>query len=126
MKQETTTKRRRGFAAMDPETQRRLASLGGVAAHVAGTAHEFTPAEAAIAGAKGGRALAIGRGSAYMAGLGRRGGTQRGENMRTRRDADARKKYETEVNALQAGAGLPTVFPTAPEQLELPLPEVKP
>jgi len=47
----------RGFAAMDPERRRALARLGGVRAHELGVAHEFTPAEAAEAGKKGGRAL---------------------------------------------------------------------
>lgn len=48
----------RGFAAMDPEKQRRIASQGGRAAHAKGTAHEFTSREASIAGAKGGQARA--------------------------------------------------------------------
>jgi hypothetical protein len=47
-------KQRRGFAAMSPETQRRIASAGGKAAHAKGTAHEFTPEEARAAGRKGG------------------------------------------------------------------------
>ena len=46
----------RGFAAMDPAKQREIASRGGKAAHLKGTAHEFTPEEARIAGSKGGRA----------------------------------------------------------------------
>ncbi len=44
----------RGFAAMDPKKQRKIASLGGKAAHAKGTAHEFTPEEAKRAGKKGG------------------------------------------------------------------------
>lgn len=47
-------KARRGFAAMSKETQQRIASLGGKAAHARGTAHEFTPDEAREAGRKGG------------------------------------------------------------------------
>ena len=47
----------RGFAAMDRDLQRRIASRGGRAAHQAGTAHEWTSQEAAEAGRKGGRAL---------------------------------------------------------------------
>jgi general stress protein YciG len=46
----------RGFASMDPDKQRDIASKGGKAAHAMGTAHEFTSAEAAAAGRKGGRA----------------------------------------------------------------------
>lgn len=45
----------RGFAAMSPEKQREIASLGGRAAHAIGTAHEFTPEEARAAGRKGGQ-----------------------------------------------------------------------
>lgn len=41
---------KRGFAAMDPQRQREIASAGGRAAHVAGTAHEFTSEEARAAG----------------------------------------------------------------------------
>lgn len=42
----------RGFAAMDPERQREIASKGGQAAHQSGNAHEFTSEEARQAGAK--------------------------------------------------------------------------
>lgn len=49
-------KQRRGFAAMDPAKAREISRRGGVAAHRAGTAHEFTSAEAREAGRKGGLA----------------------------------------------------------------------
>lgn len=49
-------KARRGFAAMSPEKQKEIASLGGKAAHAKGTAHEFSPEEARDAGRKGGQA----------------------------------------------------------------------
>jgi uncharacterized protein len=42
----TSKKQRRGFAAMSPDRQREIASLGGLAAHRSGNAHEFTPEEA--------------------------------------------------------------------------------
>ena len=45
----------RGFASMDPEKQREIASEGGRAAHEKGTAHEFTSEEAREAGRKGGQ-----------------------------------------------------------------------
>lgn len=54
---------RRGFASMDPEKQRQIASKGGRAAHAKGTAHEFTSEEAAAAGRKGGLASGRGRSS---------------------------------------------------------------
>ncbi len=50
------TPSKRGFASMDPQRQREIASLGGKAAHASGKAHEFTSAEAREAGRKGGRA----------------------------------------------------------------------
>jgi general stress protein YciG len=40
----------RGFASMDPERQREIASEGGRAAHASGNAHEFTSEEARKAG----------------------------------------------------------------------------
>lgn len=46
----------RGFAAMDPERQREIASAGGKAAHAKGTAHQWTSEEAREAGREGGRA----------------------------------------------------------------------
>jgi uncharacterized protein len=52
---------RRGFASMDEEKQREIASKGGKAAHEKGTAHEFDSEEAAEAGRKGGQARAQNR-----------------------------------------------------------------
>lgn len=46
---------KRGFASMDSEQQRKIASAGGKAAHESGHAHEFTPEEASEAGRKGGK-----------------------------------------------------------------------
>src|SRR5271165_6750766 len=77
-----STKSSRGFAAMDPEKQRAIASKGGKAAHAKGTAHRFTPAEASEAGRKGGRA-AHARGTAHRftteeaSEAGRKGGSSR-------------------------------------------------
>lgn len=50
------TKRPRGFAAMDPAQQRRIASEGGRASHQSGRGHRFTSEEARAAGRKGGQA----------------------------------------------------------------------
>jgi general stress protein YciG len=58
-------KSRRGFAGMDPQKQREIASKGGKAAHAKGTAHEFTPEEARAAGRKGGQAAHM-RGTAHQ------------------------------------------------------------
>src|SRR5436189_6224304 len=51
----------RGFASMDPQRQREIASEGGRAAHEKGTAHEFTSEEAREAGRKGGMARSANR-----------------------------------------------------------------
>lgn len=45
----------RGFASMDEDKQREIASKGGKAAHQSGNAHEFSSEEAREAGKKGGQ-----------------------------------------------------------------------
>jgi general stress protein YciG len=47
-------KQDRGFASMDRDKQREIASKGGKTAHQKGTAHEWTTLEAREAGRKGG------------------------------------------------------------------------
>jgi uncharacterized protein len=54
--------RRRGFAAMDRDRVKEIASKGGKAAHAAGTAHQFNSDEARTAGRKGGMAPHLRRG----------------------------------------------------------------
>jgi general stress protein YciG len=61
-------KSNRGFASMDPQRQREIASEGGRAAHEKGTAHEFTSEEAREAGRKGGMARSANRRSAMQSG----------------------------------------------------------
>jgi general stress protein YciG len=46
----------RGFASMDRTKQREIASKGGKAAHLKGTAHEWSSEQAREAGRKGGLA----------------------------------------------------------------------
>ena len=48
----------RGFALMERDKQRSIASKGGKAAHQKGTAHQWTTEEARAAGRKGGKASA--------------------------------------------------------------------
>lgn len=76
-------KTRRGFASMDQQTQRLIASKGGRAAHAKGTAHEFTTEEAAAAGRKGG--VSVSRNREYMAEIGRRGGLTKKHNAAIRK-----------------------------------------
>ena len=47
--------KRRGFASMNSQRRKEVASKGGKTSHERGTAHEFTPEEARMAGKKGGR-----------------------------------------------------------------------
>lgn len=68
----------RGFASMDGEKQRAIASKGGRAAHEKGTAHEFDAREARMAGRKGGEAVSQNR--AHMAAIGREGGSRGGSS----------------------------------------------
>lgn len=65
-------KQLRGFAVMDAQKQKEIASKGGRAAHAKGTAHEFTPEQARNAGRKGGQIVSKNR--EHMAHIGRRGG----------------------------------------------------
>ena len=80
---DTTFKKPRGFAAMDPTRQREIASRGGKAAHERGRANEFTSDTAREAGRKGGRVVSADRD--YMRALGRKGGRAR---ARRRHEAD--------------------------------------
>jgi general stress protein YciG len=87
-----TGKSSRGFASMDREKQREIASKGGRAAHEKGTAHEFTPDEARAAGRKGGEAVS--RDREHMAQIGREGG----QASHGRQDTKA-KSSSTNMNA---------------------------
>lgn len=59
-----TQRKPRGFAAMNRDKVKEIASKGGKAAHAAGTAHQFTAEEARTAGQKGGVAPHKSRGRA--------------------------------------------------------------
>lgn len=52
---------KRGFASMDEEKQREVASKGGHAARKSGHAHKFDSEEAGAAGQKGGEAASTWR-----------------------------------------------------------------
>ena len=72
----------RGFASMDPQRQREIASEGGRAAHASGNAHEFTSEEARRAGSmshKNDGNSQSGRGGSEQS-----GGNQGGGNQGTR------------------------------------------
>jgi hypothetical protein len=74
----------RGFAGMEPEKQREIASEGGRAAHASGNAHEFNSEEARRAGSmshkndgnqQSGNGGGNGGGNGANSGGGTRGGT---------------------------------------------------
>jgi general stress protein YciG len=71
-----TGKSKRGFASMDPDRQKEIASKGGRAAHAKGTAHEWSKDEARAAGRKGG--VIVSRDREHMSAIGREGGEARG------------------------------------------------
>jgi general stress protein YciG len=70
----------RGFASMDDDKQREIASEGGRAAHEKGNAHEFDSREAKEAGRKGGETVSQDR--EHMAEIGRKGGESSGGGNR--------------------------------------------
>jgi general stress protein YciG len=80
-----TGKSKRGFASMDANRQKEIASKGGRAAHAKGTAHEWTSDEARVAGRKGGEVVS--RDRAHMAAIGREGGESRGARNRGRQSS---------------------------------------
>jgi general stress protein YciG len=77
----------RGFASMDPQRQREIASEGGRAAHEKGTAHEFDSNEAIAAGRKGGEAVSQNR--EHMAEIGRKGGQSSGNSRRQNHQSES-------------------------------------
>lgn len=54
MSEHADDKHLRGFASMPAWQKRKIASMGGKAAHALGTAHKWTSEEAQVAGRKGG------------------------------------------------------------------------
>lgn len=83
-------KARRGFAAMDPETRKRIARKGAKALHDNGKAHRFNSAEAAAAGRKGG--MVTSRDREHMAEIGRKGGSV----TASRNEADTNNSNSTD------------------------------
>jgi len=91
--------RKRGFAAMNQEQQRAIASKGGRAAHRKGTAHQFSSEEARKAGYLGGKVVSANR--EHMAAIGRKGGQRAGRTSDTRGDMQALDRHlpDAEVSA---------------------------
>jgi len=88
-----------GFAGIDPERRREIASKGGKASHVAGTAHEFTSEEARAAGAKGGKlAHALGRAHEFTIEEARAAGKKGGKAMKRGRGHHGKGESEQSEN----------------------------
>jgi general stress protein YciG len=102
----------RGFAAMDAEQQREIASKGGRAAHEQGTAHEFSPDEARAAGRKGG--VSVSKNRQHMSEIGRKGGEARGRKQGRGNGSSARENG----SASQSNGGDGAMF-GAPNPLDV-------
>ncbi|HEY9225062.1 MAG TPA: KGG domain-containing protein [Gemmatimonadaceae bacterium] len=111
---QTRTRSNRGFASMDREKQKEIASKGGKAAHAKGTAHEFDSSEAREAGRKGG--VAVSRNREHMAAIGRRGGEARGHSR-------SRATAQTNTGSAESTSGSfqNTQRPTAGGDRQVPL-----
>jgi uncharacterized protein len=79
----------RGFAAMDPDKQKEIASEGGRAAHRQGVAHEWSSDEAREAGRKGGQIVS--RNREHMSEIGRRGGQSSGSRRSQKNEGGERQ-----------------------------------
>jgi general stress protein YciG len=109
---------KRGFAGMDREKQRLIASKGGKAAHAKGTAHHFTSEEARVAGRKGGQAAhAKGTAHEFTPEEAREAGRKGGQR------SQARSSEERGMNGNAEPQRLPdqTLQPVAP-----PMPQMQP
>jgi general stress protein YciG len=122
-------KGKRGFAAMDREKQRQIASMGGKAAHRKGTAHEFTPEEAREAGRKGGQAAhERGKAHVFTPEEAREAGRKGGQNSHARRSARTQQQPAPELEPPEETAAVaegiseyrPEVEPEAPASRETP------
>ena len=94
----------RGFASMDYQKQREIASKGGRAAHQQGTAHEFTSEEAREAGRKGGEVVS--RDRSHMAQIGRKGGEARSAASKAARSNGQNGQQEVSRQGINAAQGV--------------------
>ena len=94
-------KSKRGFASMDAERQKEIASKGGRAAHAKGTAHEWSRDDARNAGRKGGEVVS--RDRAHMAAIGREGGEARGRSTSRNRQTTSFADRESALSVTREG-----------------------
>jgi general stress protein YciG len=111
--------RKRGFAGMDAEKQREIASKGGRAAHAKGTAHHFTPEEARVAGRKGGQAAhAKGTAHEFTPEEAREAGRKGGQRSQARTSAN-RPTNGTAEMPMNSEALAPPPAPEPAPQMQL-------
>ena len=103
----------RGFASMDEDKQREIASKGGHAAHEKGTAHEFDSEEAREAGKKGGEAVS--QDTEHMAEIGRKGAETRAAQMEGK-SSDKKTTSSSEENRGKEDPNHPSTRGGSPEQ----------
>ena len=110
MEQQTTNNiSRRGFASMDPERRRQIASKGGRIAHSRGTAHKFTSVEAKEAGRKGGQVVSQDR--EHMSMIGREGVKARRMKSQRLRDSGVATTDTASTTSVAAPANQPVIPP---------------
>ena len=98
----------RGFASMDPERQREIASEGGKAAHQKGTAHEFTSEEARRAGSMSHGNRQSDQASARSGGTGSRQGgnkAESGHKTESGNKVDSGNKMDSGAGRQSSGPG---------------------
>lgn len=98
----------RGFASMDPQRQREIASEGGKAAHQKGTAHEFTSEEARRAGSMshGNRQSENASTGSKQGGASKQGGQQSDSNQSDSKQSakQGSKQSDTKTASKQSGS----------------------
>jgi general stress protein YciG len=110
---------KRGFAGMDREKQRQIASKGGKAAHAKGTAHHFTPEEARVAGRKGGQAAhAKGTAHEFTPEEARAAGRKGGQRSQARATAGRETNGTSEPTCCPEPAAAFNPEPAAPPVLQ--------
>ena len=101
-KQSDTSKR--GFASMDPDQQREIASEGGKAAHASGNAHEFTSEEARKAGSMSHKNDQGSKQSSSTSGSSRSGSSGSGSSQGASRDENERAERNERSGGRSGGS----------------------
>lgn len=68
---------KRGFSLMSPARRKEVARKGGLTAKAKGSAHKWSSADAAVAGARGGASTVAKYGCHHMSEIGKKGGSSK-------------------------------------------------